>query len=188
MRIFLLSLLIVLTGCTHKNLVKLGDTIDPTSEGAIVFKVYGATGQRGYSPEDMLQVVFRKDNSQKFSSTLTSNREYTIKRMAPGTWYIAYLSPNQIVIPAPYFSSDHYEDSQPVPVKRFTVKEGEVLYLGELVVSEITRNKPLNGTTRNVTYTVEDNLEAAEKDAQEILYDNYDGYQPIKKSLFVPVE
>lgn len=187
MRLLLISLLITLTGCAHKNMVKLGDTIDPTKEGAVVFQAYGATGHRGYEAKDMLQVVFRKDNSQKFTSTLTSNRYYTIKRMEPGTWYIAYLSPNQIVIPSPSFSSDHYEDSDPVPVERFTIKEGEVLYLGNLIVSDITRNRPISGDDDNLTYTVEEDFEAAHKEAQEFLYDLHDGYQPMKKALFVPL-
>jgi hypothetical protein len=183
MRILLLITMFIVAGCAPKNLVRMGDEINPTLEGAIVFKMYGERGYGRYEPEDMLQVFLRKEDSQQFKFTTSSNEDYSVTRLPPGTWYFSAAVANHIAMPRGPFQSNKYSESDPLPLTKFTVKAGEVIYVGDILLSKIRRNQSINGRTGGLSYRIVDNEKAAQADADKYLFSKIDGYQPLKKAL-----
>lgn len=183
MRYLLLIAMIALAGCAPKNMIRMGDDINPSMEGAVVFKIYGEKGSGGYESSDMLQVFLRKEDSQDFTFTTSSDEGYSITRLPPGAWYFSALVANHIALPKGPFASNKYSDSNPLPLTKFTVKAGEVVYVGDLIASTIKRNQSIDGRTVGVTYRVVDNEKEAQSDADKYVYSKFDGYQPMKKVL-----
>lgn len=183
MRVLLLIAMFIVAGCAPKNLVRMGDEINPALEGAVVFKMYGETGYGSYEPGDMLQVFIRREDSQDFRFTTSSNEDYSVTRLPPGTWYFSALVANHIAMPRGPFPSNKYSESNPLPLTKFTVKAGEVIYLGDILLSKIRRNQSISGRTRSLSYRIVDNEKGAQADADKYVYKKIDGYQPLKKAL-----
>ena len=113
---------------------------DLGTDGLVALKVWGTTNGNlftgGWKESNYMQVFFKEVGSQKYTWKTTVKKRHSVVKLPEGTWYIHAVSPGEILLGLPAADLD-YSSGMGLPFKPFTVKAGEMIYLGDVVLDSV---------------------------------------------------
>tara|TARA_R110000824_G_scaffold118960_18_gene272562 strand:- start:94064 stop:94648 length:585 start_codon:yes stop_codon:yes gene_type:complete len=139
--------------------------IDLSKEALVYFKVnkdYGS-GKLGF-----IKFYIQKEGTSQIRDYICGkdNRIPIAERLAPGRYVFVLMSGNIIATPVEPVPVVTYDPSKGIPLTPIDVKAGDVLYLGNVLVSGIGKKTAI-GRADSVVYTVEDHSDLAKKSVAE---------------------
>ena len=153
--------LAILAGCSNPNSFSQRSEVDFATQGVVAVQIYGNGngGWQSYKSSHMMQVIIRKVDSSFYGQTSANDEEFEVFRLPAGDYYFATAKANDMLIMLS-FPSEAYDEKEALPFKPFTVKAGEAVYLGQIVMDGVEYEQQITGESINISYAYSNEYES----------------------------
>lgn len=176
LRMMLVGLFTVLAACAtpSTNLIRSSEKGPAAHEGIVVLKLAGTgpgimfgLGPKGWG----LNTAMREEGSQRHFYFYGSETRQVAFHVPAGTYSFVHFSPRRFMPVREPLLDLPYSPTQSIPVRPITVRAGEVVYLGDLLVHGIGFEDVVAANRPGVAYS----LTLDEGGARERLEKDYPG-------------
>lgn len=164
---------LLIAGCAtpSANLIRPSKGGPTAAEGIVVTRIGGmGPGLLGIGTVDRsLALAAREEGSQRHFYIFAPKEKHQAFHVPAGTYSFLHFSYGDFIIVQEPLLDLPYSATGSIPVRPFTVRPGEVVYLGDLTVHGIRHEVPVLGPSPEITYSVAQD-EAAARAAVEADY------------------